>query len=413
VKVQAAEAPFKVDDQSFSAGSLIIRTEGNGEGLRKQIGDAVGDLGLEALAVDKLPEVKSHELATPRIAILHTWTNTQNDGWFRIEFDRYKVPYSYISVHVLRDTPDLKKKYDVIIFPPVGGSPQSIVNGLPKRGDPIPRKGSPITPNMAGSPDTSSDIRGGIELRGMVNLQKFIEDGGLFVTIAGNSQLPIDYGITTGITIEEPKQLQARGSVYTATISDKGSPIAYGYGDTLPVYFSQTPLFNISSIGGTGGRGGGPGAGGAQGRPSGRGSLTDPDVIQGMPLAAPRPPQPPAAPGEEEITDEVRRQLGPLLTPPSERPRVIVRFASDEKNLLISGMLAGGSELTNRPAVVDVPVGKGHVVMFANNPMWRHQTQGSFFLLFNACLNYDNLGVGRTAANPRRARQQTGEENDQ
>jgi len=59
-------------------------------------------------------------------------------------------------------------------------------------------------------------------------------------------------------------------------------------------------------------------------------------------------------------------------------------------------MLAGGNELANRPAIVDVPVGKGHVVMFATNPMWRHQTQGEFFLLFNAALNYDNLGVGRT-----------------
>jgi len=27
--------------------------------------------------------------------------------------------------------------------------------------------------------------------------------------------------------------------------------------------------------------------------------------------------------------------------------------------------------------------------------MWRHQTQGAFFLLFNAALNYDNLGAGR------------------
>jgi hypothetical protein len=33
--------------------------------------------------------------------------------------------------------------------------------------------------------------------------------------------------------------------------------------------------------------------------------------------------------------------------------------------------------------------------MFANNPMWRHQTQGSFFLIFNAALNYDHLGAGR------------------
>ena len=88
------------------------------------------------------------------------------------------------------------------------------------------------------------------------------------------------------------------------------------------------------------------------------------------------------------------------IPPMSARPRVVLRFAP-EKELLVSGMLAGGSELAGKAAVVDVPVGKGHVVMFANNPMWRHQTQGSFSLLFNAILNYDNLGVGRGAPDPR------------
>ena len=58
-------------------------------------------------------------------------------------------------------------------------------------------------------------------------------------------------------------------------------------------------------------------------------------------------------------------------------------------------MLTGGSELAGKAVVVDVPVGRGHVVMFANNPMWRHETHGSFSLVWNAILNYDNLGVGR------------------
>ena len=43
-------------------------------------------------------------------------------------------------------------------------------------------------------------------------------------------------------------------------------------------------------------------------------------------------------------------------------------------------MLAGGSELAGTPAVIDVPLGKGHVVLFGNNPMWRHETHGSFML---------------------------------
>jgi hypothetical protein len=72
----------------------------------------------------------------------------------------------------------------------------------------------------------------------------------------------------------------------------------------------------------------------------------------------------------------------------------VVRFA-DEKDLLVSGMLSGGRELANRPAVIDVPRGKGHVLLFANNPVWRNETQGSYFLLFNAMLNFDHLDAGR------------------
>jgi len=73
---------------------------------------------------------------------------------------------------------------------------------------------------------------------------------------------------------------------------------------------------------------------------------------------------------------------------------VILRFAA-ENDLLVSGMLAGGGELAGKAAVIDCPKGKGHVLMFANNPMWRSETHGSYFLLFNAMLNFAHLDAGR------------------
>jgi hypothetical protein len=72
---------------------------------------------------------------------------------------------------------------------------------------------------------------------------------------------------------------------------------------------------------------------------------------------------------------------------------VVLRFA-DENELFVSGMLSGGGELAGKAAVVDVPHGNGHVVMFANNPMWRSETHGSYFLLFNAMLNFGHLSAG-------------------
>src|SRR6185437_7517649 len=188
--------------------------------------------------------------------------NTQNDGWFRIEFDRLQIPYAYISDQVIRNTPNLRDKYDVIIFPPVGGSAQSIVNGMPMRGAPIPWKASDVTPNMALAPDQTDDMRGGMSLSGVVNLQKFVEDGGLFIPISNCARVPIDYGIVTGVTIQQPRQLQAAGSVFNSTFADRRSPIAYGYTETLPVYFNQAPLFQVAAGGGGGFGGGGEGAAG-------------------------------------------------------------------------------------------------------------------------------------------------------
>ena len=262
---EAAEDSFKVGEQQFNTGSFIVKNEGNPGDLKQRLEAAVTELGLKAVGVDKLPEVKSHELAVPRIAIVHTWTNTQNEGWYRIEFDRLQIPYTYISDHVVRNTPNLREKFDVLIFPPVGGSAQTIVNGIPKRGEPIPWKGSALTPNFGQSPDQTDDMRGGMGVTGVANLQRFIEEGGLFITIGGISQIPIDYGITTGVSIQAADKLQARGSIYNATFADRKSPIAYGYDAGLPIYFSQAPLFQVAAGGGGGGFGGGGGGGGGQG----------------------------------------------------------------------------------------------------------------------------------------------------
>src|SRR5438132_7679625 len=301
LKIAAAEEPFEAGGQKFNAGTFIIKSADNPGALRQKLERPVAESGLKAIGVDKLEEIKSHQLGVPRIAILHTWTNTQNDGWFRVEFDHLQIPYAYISDQVIRDTLNLREKYDVIIFPPVGGSAQSMVNGLPMRGAPIPWKGSEVTPNLGLGPDQTNDMRGGMSLRGVLNLQKFVEDGGVFIPVTNCNRLAIDYGIVSGVAIQEPRQLQARGSVCNAPCSARRCPLAYGYGESLPIYFNQAPLFQVST--GGGGGGGGEGGGGASGRPSGRGTLTDPDIVQGMPQAEPAPQRSPVG---EKQTDEQR-----------------------------------------------------------------------------------------------------------
>ncbi len=412
VKMFAAEDGFKDGDRGFSAGSFIIKTEGNPADLKSRLDAAAAATGVNALATPTVPNVSMHELAAPRIALVHTWTNTQNEGWYRVALDQTHIPYDYIADQKLKDIPDLRAKYDVIVFGPVGGTAQRIVNGAPMRGDPIPWKKSELTPNLGDSPDQTDDMRPGMGLQGILNLAKFVEAGGLFVTITGNASLPIDYGIVEGVTMTNAPDLHARGTVVGATIADKRSPIAYGYGDKLALYFNQAPIFQVAGAGGGGGGRGGAGGGGGRGgrggaaaeeaggvpttnRPSGRGTPNEQDIPQGRPLQMASPARGQAQPGDDsgEAPGGGGGGRGGAQLPPELRPRIVVRFAP-ESELFVSGMLAGARPLANSPAVVDVPRGKGHVLMFANNPMWRNETQGSYFLLFNAMLNFDHLSAG-------------------
>ena len=388
VAMEAAEEPFEAAGRKFNRGSFLIAP---GSGIREKLDSAGRELGIEIWAVEELPKVSRHVVAVPRIALIHSWLNTQAEGWVRLALETSGIPYTYLSDHFLRDTPNIREKFDVILFGPTPGSAQRIVNGLPVRGAPVPWRASELTPNIGTSPDQSDDIRGGMGLQGLLNVQEFVQSGGLFITIGANASIPISYGLIEDVSIETTRDLNVRGSVLGAVVADPKSPITYGYDEKLALYFNQAPVFQVSLAGGIGRR---PAEPSGQ-RPTGRGTVTDPDVPQGRPYV-PAPPAPKLKPGEDPPMDpEMAEYARPYLAPPAERPRVVVRF-SEEKDLLISGLLAGGRELANRPAVIDVPKGKGHYLLFANNPMWRQQTQGSFSLVFNAMLHFEHLGVGRT-----------------
>jgi hypothetical protein len=93
-------------------------------------------------------------------------------------------------------------------------------------------------------------------------------------------------------------------------------------------------------------------------------------------------------------TEEALKRVPANVIPPQYRPRVAVRYDA-QNSLLVSGLLDGGNDIAQRPVVVDVPVGKGHVVLFANNPIWRGETIGSYAMVFNAIMNFDSLNAGR------------------
>ncbi len=401
VKMLAAEDDFEIAGHKFRAGAIVVPNAD-----RAKLEPMLKDLGLSAWAVASAPSVKTHDLDVPRIGYVHSWTRTQDEGWWRAALDTFGVPYTYFADQKLREG-NLRSKYDVIIFPHVGGSAVSQVNGMPKTGSaPLPYKKTAEFPNLAFI-DSSDDIRGGMGIEGLGELMKFVQEGGTLITEGSTATIFPEYGITSGVTVEEPAQLFVRGSILRAKITDMKSPISYGYESAdLPVYFNQSPVLNAAG-GGFGGFGGG-GRGGAPGT-NPNGGIGQNVTPNALPLriqpfeadtnAAPSGRGERPAPDEAAQLRQMAQQFG--ITIDDTRPRVVMQFSANPNDMLLSGTLLNGQFLANRAAALDSSLGKGHVVMFAIRPFWRWQTQGTYTLGFNAIMNWNDLDAGKPQAGAR------------
>lgn len=95
--------------------------------------------------------------------------------------------------------------------------------------------------------------------------------------------------------------------------------------------------------------------------------------------------------GYQDKMQPVRWASGPLLTVlPADKDQILMRFPGGDDSVL-SGFMKGSAEIIGRPAIVNVPVEKGRVLLFATNPCYRWQNLGEFRMLFNVLLNYDHL----------------------
>ncbi|MDE3152004.1 MAG: hypothetical protein KGL93_07115, partial [Gemmatimonadota bacterium] len=400
VAMRAAEQDFDADGHHFRAGAIIIDRAD-----RARVEPLLRELGLSGYAMESAPAVPTHDLDIPRILYLHSWSRTQDEGWVRAALDTYGIPYTYLGDKEIAGMPDLRAHYDVVIYPHVSGTAPSIVAGVPMTGTtPLPYRRSAKYPSL-GTPDSSDDIRGGMGVAGLMNLYRFVEQGGTLITEGNTSILFPDYNLTPGVSVEQPSQLFARGSVMRGVIADMNSPLVYGLADAqMPVYFSQGPVLNAAAA--TGGFAFGFGRGGA-----GYSQNTQPMATPIKDISAFQPGGAPPLPSEldpktqaEEASRPAGRGFGrgfggPGAASNQPRPRVVMRFPSDTTQMLLSGVLAGGSALEGRAQLVDDQIGQGHVVMFAIRPFWRWQTQGTFILGFNAIMNWNDLSAGARVGN--------------
>jgi hypothetical protein len=234
-----------VGESTYPAGSLLIDTNQGGHDVRTLASNAVTALGLSALSLAAMPDVPTHDVDLPRLAMYSTWGNTQEVGWVRHAFDQFEVPYDLIYKERVRRG-DLRAAYDVILIPSQGPTAKRLVYDIDVRGAPLPYRKNAAFPSL-GAYGESDDIRGGMGLEGVLELQKFVEAGGTIVTLGAASAFPADFGLSRSVTAARPTpQFYAPGPIVQAEIVKPAHPIFYGYPDAkIPVRYANGPLLQV------------------------------------------------------------------------------------------------------------------------------------------------------------------------
>jgi len=380
--IEIAEKPFDSSGKHFPAGSLLISQIDE-----KSFDAASRKFGLDADRLAAAPAVATHSAVPPRIAFMHSWLATQTEGWWRLAFDKAGIPYTYISTQTAGAESDLRAKYDVIVFAPVGRtSTQQIIDGLPMWGNALPWQKTDLTPNL-GLLDQTADTRPGLGYQGVASLKQFVQKGGLLITCEDTAQFAVETGLAPGVSVAPSADARVVGTVLGSTFVSRSSPIANGYGPRLAVMSANGMAFNVSDT--TAREGGRTLMDPYAHRPTGRGGPEDEDLPQGR-VNATQETQPKQQPWEAKPMNEEQLRNNPQAIPAQYRPQVILRF-NDQKDLLLSGLLDKAASIAEHAIVVDAHLGSGNVLLFANNPVYRGETIGSYSLVFNAILNYDHL----------------------
>ncbi|MBS0388036.1 MAG: hypothetical protein JSR15_06105, partial [Proteobacteria bacterium] len=360
-KVEIAERAFSAGGADYPAGSWIIAEQ---PGLQAALHDLATRLALDFRAVAVSPDVARHDARAPRLGVWVPWADTDSIGWVRYSLDQRHVPYSYVRDEDIR-AGHLLDHYDVILYGHVDLELAEQIHGIPKSWGPMPFKKTAQTPSF-GTPAESDDITGGIGWEGLAQLQDFVEDGGLLVTLGSGSMLALEAGIVRGVRRDAggpPRSEAGTGSAAAAasaeaetrtpgahvrvTFDRPDHPIAYGYPAHTYVFRQNYPLYSIPR------------------RWLQMGYCTN------------------------------------CLDGPIDTSGVVLEWGDrGGAPLLVSGQVWGESGLIGRPAILDLPEGHGHVVSFNFNPLHRDLNRGDQRMVWNAILNWQAILKGSPHAQP-------------
>jgi hypothetical protein len=356
-QVDAAEASFTAGGVTYPAGSWIVQAPS------EVLADVAGRTGLSFTAVASLPEVRRHVVDLPRLALYHSWTDTQAAGWARYTLDREKIDYTLINDGDLKRG-GLGGRFDVILFPETNGDFAGLVHGIDPKHAPLAYTKTSEFPSH-GVPDASEDITGGMGFQGLLELERFVRGGGVLATMGNAGTLAVEGGLVRGVDRVPPGGFNTPGSELRARVLRPEHPIVYGYEELTSVFRGNGPLFDVPK------------------RERGR-------IVMQFGMKKQEEDEEKKEPAEETVeVEDVEAGPGAETAMEPEPPKE--EKPKEDPRLVLSGFVRGGDVVDGKPAILDLPVGKGRIVLFAFNPLHRYLTHSDFRLVWNVILNWNDL----------------------
>jgi hypothetical protein len=341
-RVEVAERGFTSDATEYAAGSWIIPAQ---QGIADAINRVARELSLDFESTATAPDVPRHEAPPPRLAVWHTWDDTESVGWIRYTLDQQKIPYAPVRDDDIR-AGKLRDTYDLILFGNNYLSLQRQIHGIDKRWGPMPYTKTAQFPSH-GVPDSSDDITGGIGWSGVANIAQFLEEGGMLVTLANGSALALESGLVRG-AFRAGGTVSTPGSELRVTFTQPYHPLAYGYPKTTSAFRSAYTLYDVR-----------------------RGDRSRVVLQWGTK---------PRKDDREEETDGQK-----------SKSEAEAKEKKDQPELVVSGGAKNGDDLEGTPAIIDAKVGRGRVIAYNFNPMHRDLNKSDYRFLWNAILNWKYL----------------------
>jgi hypothetical protein len=164
-----------------------------------------------------------------RIGLYKSSTANMDEGWTRLIFDTFNVPYNSIRDAAIRQE-DLSAKYDVIILP--SQQTREIIEG-----------------NAPGV--YPQEFTGGMTATGVNNLKSFVENGGTLICFDASCELPIkQFNLPLRNVLDGLKSSEffCPGSILSLDV-DNTQPLASGMSRKVDAYFINSSAFEATDGG--------------------------------------------------------------------------------------------------------------------------------------------------------------------